>query len=168
MDEIEYRELIASDATAVRNLRLAVIETDPESFTISPEAERRGSIEALSTMLGNFHSADDRIVLGAFAPGLVGMIGAECVFDNSRDSVVRLWGMNVQQAHRHQGIATRLIELAIDFARSRRMDKLRLEVTTAALDALSLYRKSGFTEVAVQPPVNSNCPGSLLMELSLR
>ena len=76
--------------------------------------------------------------------------------------------MNVQQAHRHQGIGTRLIELAIDFARARRMQKLRLEVTTAALDALSLYRKSGFTEVSVIPPVDSNCCGSLMMELSLR
>ncbi len=157
-----YRELTSADVQSVQALRLAVIATDPDAFTISPEQEKQGSIEILASVLDHYYRANDRLVLGAFSPGLVAMVGAEPVSSGQFAGALRIWGLNVLIDHRRQGIATCLIDRVAELARATTSsNRMVLEVTTGATAAHALYRKLGFAEFF---PESDVAAGSLMME----
>ena len=145
MPNITYRELKETDAPAVSELRLSVLKSNPGTFSISIDEEKRGSIESLKHVLANYQSAQGRTIFGAFDKSLVGMIGVEQFQGEFTLHKARIWGLYVVQSHRTNGIATALIAQSIDFAKGLDgVEKIILEVTDAATDARRLYQGHGF------------------------
>ncbi len=151
MPNINYRELSEIDAEAISEIRSSVLKSDPDTFSISIEEENRGSIETLKNVLATYHSAHDRAVFGAFDNTLIGMIGVERFQGDYTKHKARIWGLCVVQSHRKQGVATALITQSIELAeRLNGVEKMVLDVTGVAADALQLYKRFGFSIIGTE------------------
>ena len=145
MGMIAFRELTESDAAAVRELRVSVIRTDPTTFSCSLREELATPGEVLEGMLATYRDSQDRTVLGAFDKTLVGMIGVERLQGEQTMHKARLWGLYVLRSHRNAGIASRLLAQSLTFLNAiDGVEKVVLEVTSGATDALRLYERLGF------------------------
>ncbi len=58
-------------------------------------------------------------------------------------------GMGVIKSHRRQGIGSKLLNIALEHARSTELEKVELYVYTANKPAIKLYRKYNFDEIGV-------------------
>jgi putative acetyltransferase len=69
-----------------------------------------------------------------------------CLVDHSYEITrhTAVLGMSVDRDYRNQGIGTRLMKAAIDWARHKRIVRLELEVYAENLAAIHLYEKFGF------------------------
>ena len=54
-------------------------------------------------------------------------------------------GIAIRSGHRSQGHGTRLIENAIEWSRSKGIEKIGLEVFSTNTKAIEVYKKIGFT-----------------------
>ena len=73
---------------------------------------------------------------------LVGLVAAYC-----NDPVTRIayiTSVTVLQAWARKGVATRLMDQCVEYAKASGMQKLCLEVATENIPAIKLYKKSGF------------------------
>jgi RimJ/RimL family protein N-acetyltransferase len=131
---IVVRTLGANDfADFARLRRQALLET-PLAFAASPETDAASSPDVLRSP-----------VFGAFDGGLVGMAGL--LRDRHAKSAhkIHLWGMYVEPSHRGHGVAAKLLNAAIDHARSLPgVAWIHLDVTSAAPEARRLYERVGF------------------------
>lgn len=57
----------------------------------------------------------------------------------------------VMPEHRKQGIATRLLETVADFAKVQGCERCELEVNTANIPTVELYKKCGYEIVGTRP-----------------
>jgi putative acetyltransferase len=124
-----------ADATAARAVVLPVLEsyglrpepegTDADLFDLEAAYFRRG---------GAFWVAED----GS------GRIVATCGLCPVDERVIELRKMYVHPDARRQGIARRLLALALAFARERGFERVELETASVLREAIALYRKSGF------------------------
>lgn len=53
-------------------------------------------------------------------------------------------GIALSRGYRHQGIGTRMIEIALDWARGTGIKKVNLEVFSSNINAIRAYKKIGF------------------------
>jgi RimJ/RimL family protein N-acetyltransferase len=53
-------------------------------------------------------------------------------------------GIALMNGHRHKGLGSRMISSAIEWARSKGIKKINLEVFSSNLSAIETYRKNGF------------------------
>jgi len=75
MTNIAFRKLTETDAAAICALRLSVLKSNPETFSVSIREENKGSIEALKAVISNYESAHDCAIFGAHDKELIGMLG---------------------------------------------------------------------------------------------
>lgn len=76
------------------------------------------------------------------------MIGVERFQSDFTRHIARIWGLYVVQNHRKAGIGAALIARSIGFAeRLDGVEKIMLEVTGAATNALRLYEGFGFSMI---------------------
>ena len=109
----------------------------------SPEDDSACSADAVRERLRQV--SPDSIIIGAFAPELVGTLGLY------RDSHIKaahkahIWGTYVAASYRRQGIASQLLAAAIQHARSLPgITIVHLGVSSAASTAQRLYERHGF------------------------
>jgi ribosomal protein S18 acetylase RimI-like enzyme len=92
------------------------------------------------------------IIIGAFAPDLLGTLGLYRDAHLKAAHKVHLWGMHVLPAHRRQGIGARLLDAAIQHARSiAGITTVRLSVSSTAPGAQRLYERAGFRVWGTEP-----------------
>jgi len=145
MDQITYRSLCDTDARSVRNLRLSVLRSDPGTFSITFDQENAVPIEQVEGMLRSCVEGEDCAAWGAFHGGLVGMVGVNRMPGQLQRHKARIWGMYVMRTHRRRGVGQALLVHALDFAKSiKEVEKICIEVTSAARDAIRLYQCVGF------------------------
>ena len=143
------RLLIPDDAEAYVALRRESLIDSPLAFTSSPEDDTASSIAAVREMLA---LGPDTVIVGAFAPELVGIVGMYRDRHLKRAHKMNIWGMYVTPAHRGRGVALALMQAAVAHARSvPGIACLDLSVNSTAPAAQRMYERAGFRMWGTEP-----------------
>ncbi len=86
---------------------------------------------------------DDLTVVCQNGDSIVGVLTLQRGYYRKNRHTAQL-GIAVSAGHRHMGIGTKLISYATDWARSRGIRKINLEVFSTNQNAIAAYRKLGF------------------------
>ena len=146
---LEIRILNPGDAGELFRLRRSALLDSPLAFLASPEDDLASSEAAVRELLDPQRKS---VVLGAYNPELIGMLGLHRASQKKAAHKVNLWGMFVLPTCRGQGVAERLLDAAIRHART--LDGVRsvhLSVSESAVAARRLYEKTGFETWGVEP-----------------
>jgi ribosomal protein S18 acetylase RimI-like enzyme len=144
----EIRTIDEADAPDIVRLRRTALVDSPEAFLASPEDDWASSEAAVRELLRR----RDSVVFGAYAPQLVGMLGLYRESLRKAAHKAHLWGMFIQAAHRRQGLAARLLEAAIRYARTLDgITSVHLSVSDSAVGAQGLYESAGFKTWGIEP-----------------
>jgi ribosomal protein S18 acetylase RimI-like enzyme len=146
---ITVRPLSAVDIPALIALRRTGLEQEPHSFGASPEDDRttRDPLYVERALLD-----PDQALLGAFAPGLVGMVGIYRDHLLKAKHKAHIWGMYVSPEGRGKGTGKRLMEAALQWAeRQEGIIQVNLIVSAQTPVAQNLYRSLGFTLWGTEP-----------------
>jgi ribosomal protein S18 acetylase RimI-like enzyme len=142
------RQLLPDDASLFLPLRRRALEHEPHSFGASTEDDRAGSAEILELALTD----PDQAIFGAFAPGLIGVVGIY------RDRLIKarhkahIWGMYVSPEGRGKGTGRLLMEAALGWARAQPgVSQVHLVVSTRTPVARKLYQSLGFSTWGIEP-----------------
>jgi len=123
--DIHIRRLTPADAALYRGIRLEGLNCNPEAFGSTFEAE------FAKPLAWFFDRLSTTQIFGAFnGPAL-------------------LWGMYVRPSARGTGVARRLVEAVIDYARPR-VELIQLSVVMGNEPARRLYARLGFVEYGIE------------------
>jgi ribosomal protein S18 acetylase RimI-like enzyme len=145
---LTIRNLTADDADDFRRLRRIALEQEPPSFGASLEDDRALDAGFLPVAFRD----PDQAIIGAFGPGLVGIVGIY------RDRLIKarhkahIWGMYVSPEGRGQGIGKRLMEAAIEWANGQAgVRQIHLVVSSRTPVARRMYQSLGFSVWGTEP-----------------
>jgi RimJ/RimL family protein N-acetyltransferase len=142
--DVYIRQLTPADAALYREIRLAGLKRHPEAFGSTFEAEFSKPLAWFSDRLGTSQ------VFGAFrGPEILGIAGFAVRQGEKEAHKGLLWGMYVRPDARGAGIARRLVEAVIDFARGR-VELIQLSVVSGNEQARRLYAQLGFVEYGIE------------------
>ncbi len=143
---ILIKKLSLSDLPAYKTLRLEALVSHPEAFLSSFEEENVLSLEAWEEKFKTNH------YFGVFTPEnkLVGIAGffIEKNFKSTHRGV--LFSVYVQPEYRGLGLAKKLVEAVLDFAKSQ-VEQVHLTVTVGNDGAKKIYESLGFELYGVDP-----------------
>lgn len=142
--QIQIRRLDASEAARYREIRLEALRCSPEAFGSTFAAESGRPLEQFTERVRNCP------IFGAFHQsellGIAGFMRREGAKDAHKGM---LWGMYVRQHSRNAGVAKRLAEAVIDFARQQ-VEIIQLAVVSDNEPARRLYAGLGFEEYGIE------------------
>jgi ribosomal protein S18 acetylase RimI-like enzyme len=141
---IEIRTLGAQDADIFWRFRLDALEQSPHAFGESAEEHRATPADVFKRRLSA--ASEENYVLGAFSGGqLIGTVGFGRNTRRKERHKARIWGVFVDQAHRGQGIARRLMSEVLRRAASLAgLEHIILTVSDQQTSAKNLYASLGF------------------------
>lgn len=143
------RVLGEADANAYVVLRRQSLLDAPLAFAASPGDDVASSVEAVREQI---RRAPDAVIVGAFAPELVGAVGLHRDRHIKAAHKAHVFGMYVAPSHRRQGMAARLLAAALDHARSLPgVTWVHLSVSAATPGAQRLYERAGFAVWGTEP-----------------
>ena len=147
---LKVRSLALADADTLVDLRKEALETAPLAFGASLQDDKALSPEFLRTSLADPQTS---VVVGLFdGEDLVGMVGVVRGTQVKRRHRAGIWGMYVSPRARGRGAGRRLLETAIEVARSwPGLEQVHLSVTETAVEAWRLYESAGFREWGREP-----------------
>ena len=130
-------------------MRLRALKDNPEAFAATYEEALRNGKEQFNQRI---HPKEDAFYLGAFKPGLAGMVYFRR--DEGRKNLHkgRILSMYVKPESRGLGVGKALLQKAITHAnRLSGLEQLHLMVVTTNNAARSLYRSMGFEVYGTVP-----------------
>ena len=145
MSQLVTRQLAAADAAAFRSIRLEGLQTNPEAFGSTYEAESGRTVEDFAQTLARSH------VVGAFVDDT--LVGVEGFFVLEGPKVRHrgtIWGVYVRGTQRGRGVGRALIGLLLDHARTL-VQQVHLSVVTDNAGAKALYERLGFAVYGTEP-----------------
>jgi ribosomal protein S18 acetylase RimI-like enzyme len=143
------RTLQDTDCEAFVALRRKALLDSPLAFASSPSDDKAASIETVRERL---RRSPDWVILGAFRPILIGVVGLYRDTHVKTCHKMHLWGMYVAPDHRCQGVASQLLQAAVDHARRLSdVSWIHLSVSSAATEAQHLYERAGFQVWGSEP-----------------
>ena len=136
------RKLTAEDGESLWTLRLRALKDNPEAFAATYEETLRNGKEQF---IQRIHPKEDAFYLGAFEPGLVGMIYFRRDEGRKNFHKGRVLSMYVKPESRGLGVGKALLQEVIMQAQQlSELEQLHLMVVTTNDAARSLYRSMGF------------------------
>lgn len=147
---VEIRATLASDAEALRTIRLKALQSDPTAFgaayddVVHYEAAEWARRATGSDDVVNFFAVLDDEVVGMVA-------GLEMPDRPGHVELVSMW---TDPVARGLGVGQRLVDVVVTWAADRGTPEVRLWVTRGNDSALRLYQRCGFEltdEVGVAP-----------------
>lgn len=149
--EISIRQLTPADAALYRSIRLAGLKESPEAFGSTFEAE------VTKPLAWFFARLSDSVVFGAFhEAGIFGTAGFVVRSEEKEMHKGLLWGMYVRPEARGTGVARRLVEAVIAYARPR-VELVQLSVVVGNEPARRLYARLGFVEYGIEKNALKHC-----------
>lgn len=146
---IQIRLLSPADAPQLFTLRHQALLDSPNSFSASPEDDRVTSVAAAHEQLSR---GPDSVVIGAFAPELIGMLGLNRLAPLKTAHTVYVWGVFVAPQWRGHGLARQLLEAAIAHVHALPgVTSLQLSVNETTPGAQRVYESVGFRAWGVEP-----------------
>ncbi len=127
------------DWERVRSVRARALLDTPDAFGTTLEEHRAQSRELWQERLASSNAATFLATMGADDVGLI--TGAEF---RPRNGACGLFGMWVAPEARGGGLALRLVDAVISWARSANYPRLILEVGDGNFAAIRLYERCGF------------------------
>lgn len=94
---------------------------------------------------------------------IIGYIGLELLVDHAD-----ITGIAVLSEYRKKGLASYLLNTAIEKCREMNLDNIFLEVRTSNLPAINLYEKLGFEKISIRNNYYSNGEDALIYVLNLK
>lgn len=148
--ECALRSGTADDATAV--LDVFILTHDQTDFLLTYPDENTFTVEQEREFLQKTADSTNEVYIIAEVGGvIVGSAGVECVGNKCKLRHRASFGISIDKAYWGLGIGKALTEACIECAKSAGYAQLELEVVAENEAALSLYRKSGFTEYGRNP-----------------
>ena len=142
--DIHTRQLTPADAAVYRGIRLEGLNRNPEAFGSTFEAEFS---KPLAWFFDRLSSSQ---VFGAFrGPEILGIAGFAVRQGEKESHKGLLWGMYVRPEARGAGVARRLVDAVIEFARDR-VELIQLSVVMGNEQARRLYARLGFVEYGIE------------------
>jgi RimJ/RimL family protein N-acetyltransferase len=142
--EIQIRQLTPADAALYRGIRLAGLKYSPEAFGSTFEAE------IVKPLAWFFDRLSASWIFGAVRGREILGIAGFAIRDGAKEAHKGLlWGMYVRPEARGTGVARRLVEAVIEFARPR-VELIQLSVVVGNEPARRLYARLGFVEYGIE------------------
>lgn len=139
------RRLCAADADSYRGVRLDGLRRHPEAFGAAWEDEADKPLDWFAGRL------EDNAIFGGWAAGsLAGAVGLLVPATAKLRHKGVLWGMYVRPEARGTGMASALMQRAIEHAGSA-VEEVLLAITTSNAAAARLYARFGFEQYGVEP-----------------
>lgn len=139
------RQLLAADGAAFRDIRLEMLQVNPEAFGSTYEAESGRSAEQFADSLRRSYVAggfvDDQLA------GVAGFYSLEGPKVSHRGNI---WGVFVRGAFRGQGVGHAVLSEILRHA-STLVDQVHLQVVTENAAAYALYQRLGFSTYGTEP-----------------
>jgi len=154
MDNILVRRATESDLPALGRLGALLMQThfafDRQRFM----APRRDSEEGYSWFLGSQFKEDDVVVLVAEREGIViGYVYAaleQQSWKELREAAGFIHDVIVEESNRRIGVATALIEAAVEWLRTQGAPRVLLGAAEQNTAALSLFSRLGFRRTMIE------------------
>lgn len=148
MSEIEIRQLTENDAVAYQQIRLEMLQKNPESFGDSYDDNLKQDIVFFK------HRILTSYIVGCFVDGVLigtaGYIGHE---GNKVKHKATIWGVYIQPDFRGKRISQKLIENIIQEC-SNLFEQVLINVNADNLSAITIYKSLGFNEYGQEPNAN--------------
>lgn len=109
--------------------------------------ERSFSGDRLSRAQYRRHLDSDSAVVIVATGSHRRLLGSAVLFFRKRSAVARLYSLASEPEARGQGVGAAMLEAAIDAARRRGCNDLRLEVRSMNTTAIRLYERAGFRRI---------------------
>jgi ribosomal protein S18 acetylase RimI-like enzyme len=146
---LEIRILNQDDTGELFRLRRNALLDAPLAFLASPEDDLASSEATVRELL---KPQRESVVFGAYTHRLIGMLGLYRSNQRKAAHKANFWGMFVLPDCRGQGVAVRLLDAAIRYARTLDgVTSVHLSVSESAVAAQHLYEKAGFQTWGVEP-----------------
>ena len=137
-----------------KQLRLRALEKEPSAFCSTHKRESVWPDEKWQQTLQDAADRKSWIFFAKLDGRLVGLIGGYQNEEDTQNHRVQVWGMYVDELHRTKGVAKALVKrLLQEFARSKDIRTVRLEVNADQEAARHLYGRFGFKKVGAEPVV---------------
>lgn len=142
--QIQIRQLTPGDAALYRSIRLEGLKESPEAFGSTFEAE------FTKPLAWFFDRLSSSVVFGAIRDAkILGVTGFAIRQEEKEAHKGLLWGMYVRPDARGAGIARRLVEAVISYARPR-VELIQLSLVVGNEQARRLYARLGFVEYGIE------------------
>jgi len=142
--DIHIRQLTPGDAALYRSIRLEGLKESPEAFGSTFDAE------FTKPLAWFFDRLSSSVVFGAIRDArILGAAGFAVRQEEKEAHKGLLWGMYVRPDARGAGIARRLVEAVIAYARAR-VELVQLSVVVGNEQARRLYARLGFVEYGIE------------------
>lgn len=142
------RELNEHDTDAFLALKERGLTTDSEAFEATLEDDPPSYPEMVRARLSHASVQSGDIVLGAFAPELIGIIAITRGGRTKRQHKADLHGMYIVPEHRGKGLGKTLLARSLEMARRMNgLEEIQLIVAVHNREAVALYERFGCIRV---------------------
>ncbi|MCC3721663.1 GNAT family N-acetyltransferase [Rouxiella badensis] len=147
------RELNESDAHSFMSLRILAIQDSPSAIWPTLEEEANKTLHENEMRLRH---TPQQVIFGVFdGISLVGIAGLRRESLKQVAHKAILWGVFINVPYRRAGIAKKLLEKVLDYARDTDVKQVHLTVNTENVRARSFYQKLGFSTYGIEPSAMS-------------
>jgi RimJ/RimL family protein N-acetyltransferase len=144
--DLLVRPTTEADADAFREMRLEALRNHPEAYSADYDEQANFSREQWLERLRNGNT-----FVACEGDTLVGMAGIFRDGTPKTQHKGKIWGVYVRPNFRGHGLAQRLVNTCVDWARAQQLRYVMLAVITTNTSAVNAYKKCGFAIYGVEP-----------------